>query len=198
MSDSHAHGRRYRRIVVGVWVAVAAAVGGLFLFGPVELTAESIGGALRGTGAWGWVAFGAWLCLRGVLLLPSTPMLLAGAVAFSDSQWVAVGVAMGAVVVSAWLVYLLADRIGLGHYLEDKYPDKLDSLRDKLDSKGGVVGTALWAGNPFVPTSLVCYVAGLTHADLGHYLTGVTLGELPLVLVYVVGGAGLVSQVLPI
>ena len=198
MPDSHPHGRRYRRIIIGIWIVVAASVAGFLFLGPVEPTAESIGGALRSTGAWGWVVFGAWLCLRGILLLPSTPMLLAGSVAFSGSQWLAVALAMGAVVVSAWLVYVLAERVGLGHYLEEKYPDKLDSLRDKIDSKGGVLGIALWAGNPFVPTSLVCYVAGLTHVDLGHYLAGVTLGELPLVALYLVGGAAFASRFLPI
>ena len=184
--------------MAAVWLAVVVGVVAVVAAGPVELTAEGIGRALRATGAWGWVAFGAWLCLRGVLLLPSTPMLLAGAVAFADARGLAVAVAMAGVVVSAWLVYVLAGRIGLGDYLEHRFPDKLDAFRDKLDSRGGTVGVALWAGNPFVPTSLVCYVAGLAHADVRRYLLGVTLGELPLVVLYLVGGAALASRWLPV
>lgn len=181
-----------------VWVVLAATTIALVTLGPVDLTAESIGQALRATGVWGWVVFGTWLCLRGVLLLPSTPMLLAGAVAFAYHQWLAVALAMVGVVVSAWLVYVLADRIGLGDYLEHRFPHKLETFRDKLDSSGGTLGMALWAGNPFVPTSLVCYVAGLAHADVKRYLLGVTLGELPLVVLYVVGGAALASRWLPV
>ena len=49
-----------------------------------------------------------------------------------------------------------------------------------------------------MPTSLVCYVAGLAHADVKRYLLGVTLGELPLVVLYVVGGAALASRWLPV
>ncbi len=198
LSETPSHARRYRRVLVAIWVVLAGAAVALVALGPVEPTAEGITAALRSPGAWGWVVFGGWLCLRGVLLLPSTPMLLAGAVAFADATWAAVAVAVVGVVVSAWLVYVLADRIGLGAYLEHRFPDKLDTFRDRLDSRGGAVGVALWAGNPFVPTSLVCYVAGLAHADVRHYLLGVTVGELPLVVLYLVGGAGLASRFLPV
>ena len=166
--------------------------------GPVEASAEGVTRALRATGPWGWAVFAGWLSLRGVLLLPSTPMLLAGAVAFADARWAAVAVAMSGVVASAWLVYALADRIGLADYLEHRFPDKVEAFRDRLDSRGGTLGVALWAGNPFVPTSLVCYAAGLAHADLRRYLVGVTVGELPLTVLYLVGGAALVSRFLPV
>ena len=196
-SDSPARARRYRHVLFAVWAVLAAGAVALVTLGPVEPTAAGIAAALRSTGPWGWAVFGGWLCLRGVLLLPSTPMLLAGAVAFADARWAAVAVAMAGVVVSAWLVYVLADRIGLGDYLEHHFPDRLASFQDKLDSAKGTVGVALWAGNPFVPTSLVCYVAGLAHADVRHYLAGVTVGEAPLVVLYLVGGAALAARWLP-
>ena len=197
-SDPHPHAVRYRRALVVVWVTLAVGAVALVAFGPVEPSADGVAAALRSTGPWGWAVFAGWLSLRGVLLLPSTPMLLAGAVAFADAQWAAVALAMGAVVVSAWLVYVLADRVGLGHYLEHRFPHKLDAFRDKLDSAGGTVGVALWAANPFVPTSLVCYAAGTAHADVRRYLLGVTVGEAPLVVLYVVGGAALASRWLPV
>ena len=181
-----------------VWVALAAGAVALVTVGPVEASPAGFADALRSTGAWGWAVFAGWLCARGVLLLPSTPMLLAGAVAFADRPWAAVAVAMVGVVVSAWLVYALADRVGLGAYLEHRFPEKLASFRDRLDSRKGTLGVALWAGNPFVPTSLVCYVAGLAHADVRRYLLGVTAGELPLVVLYLVGGAAVAGRFLPL
>ena len=197
-SDAHPRARRYRRVLFAVWAVLAAGAVALVALGPVEPTADGVARALRSTGPWGWAVFGGWLCLRGVLLLPSTPMLLAGAVAFADARWAAVAVAMASIVVSAWLVYVLADRVGLGDYLRHRFPDRLESFQDKLSSRKGAVGVALWAGNPFVPTSLVCYVAGLVHTDLRPYLAGVTASEAPLVALYLVGGAALVGRWLPV
>ena len=50
-----------------------------------------------------------------------------------------------------------------------------------------------WSLFPFVPTDIVCYVAGTLRMQLGKFMLGVTIGEIPIVAFYVAGGTWLFS-----
>ena len=50
-----------------------------------------------------------------------------------------------------------------------------------------------WSVFPFVPTDVICYVAGTLRMHLGKFMLGVTLGEIPIVAFYVAGGTWLFS-----
>jgi uncharacterized membrane protein YdjX (TVP38/TMEM64 family) len=47
---------------------------------------------------------------------------------------------------------------------------------------------ALWAFFPAVPTDLICYAAGLVGMPFRRMMTGLMIGELPLVTLYVLLG----------
>ena len=48
-----------------------------------------------------------------------------------------------------------------------------------------------WSAFPFVPTDVICYVAGTLRMHVGTFLCGVALGELPIVGFYVLAGGRL-------
>ena len=45
-----------------------------------------------------------------------------------------------------------------------------------------------WSAFPFVPTDVICYVAGTLRMQLGKFAAGVALGEVPIVGFYVWAG----------
>ena len=51
-----------------------------------------------------------------------------------------------------------------------------------------------WAMFPFVPTDIICYVAGTFRMHSGKFLLGITLGEIPIVAFYVSSGTLLFAR----
>lgn len=142
------------------------------------------------------LVFGALMTLRGLLLLPTTPVLLAAAVVFADVPALAFGVAIAGVVASAALVYAFADRLGVAAALERRFPNALASMRGRLGGPNGFWVTAVLAATPILPTYLVCYAASLVHVPERPYLAAVALGETPHLALYLFGGAGVVTWLL--
>lgn len=81
--------------------------------------------------------------------------------------------------------------------LAERYPEKLAHVRGKLEGPWAMWFVAAWAFFPVVPTDLICYAAGLVRMPYRRMITGIIIGELPLVTAYIVLGAKL-SEFLPI
>ena len=183
-----------RRMILVVWaLALAALAVAVARSPPDPARLASLAEAYRTPAL---ALFGVVMALRGLLLLPTTPVLLAGAVVFAATPAIAVVVALAGVVASAALVYAFADRLGVAAVLDRRYPEALASMRAHLAGPGGFASTVVLAATPVLPTYLVCYAASLVHVPERPYLVAVALGEAPLVTLYLVGGAELVTHLL--
>lgn len=132
------------------------------------------------------------LCLRGLLLIPSTPLLFIGIALFPP--WLAYSLNMAGILMSSWLVIVAIRNMSLGPRLDRKlmrHP-KADRLKYQTQKHGlpVVVG---WSFFPFAPTDLIVYIGTLVRIRTAHILFGVMVGEAVLNAIYVFGGHQLLS-----
>jgi len=123
--------------------------------------------------------------LRGFTLIPSTPFLLAGILLFGSSPFLLFCVFIASIFIVATLLYYASHFLNFAAYFEKRYPEKIDGIKRKLDSRYGFYFIMLWAFAPFTPTDLICYVAGSLRMRFFKFIIPVILGEGFICLVYI-------------
>lgn len=187
---------RYRRFLTWLWVALVLGVLVWYLGHPQDFTPERFQQILARWGPWAFPGFVIVSFVRGALLIPSTPVVLAGGAVFPEAMPAVLVISMLGIVGSATLLYRFPGFAGYDTVLAGRYPEKLTHLRTQLAKPGAMWFVAAWAFFPVVPTDLICYAAGLVRMPYRRMLMGIIIGELPLVTAYVLLGAKL-SGLLP-
>lgn len=187
---------RYRRFLTWLWAACVLGVLAWYLLRPEDFTAERFERVLAGWGPWAFTGFVAVSLIRGALLIPSTPVVLAGGAFFPEAIPAVLVVSMLGILASATLLYRFPAFAGYDTVLAERYPAKLARLREKLAKPGAMWFVAAWAFFPAVPTDLICYAAGLVRMPYRRMILGIIIGELPLVTAYILLGSKL-SGLLP-
>ena len=172
-----------------IWIAVVVVILGLIVVFPEWLTRESISGLLNQMGGMALLAYLAMSLTRSMLLIPCTPFVLAGAISFPQWPFLVFAISLAGVVVGAFLVYSFPSFGGYDRLLEEKYPEKIASLKRKMQHENAFWFVVAWSFFPLVPTDAVCYVAGIAKMPLRKMLSALMLGEFPLVAAYVFLGA---------
>lgn len=181
-----------RRIACGFWLAVSLALGALYVQRPELIEPANLVGALRQSGPFVLLAYIALSVLRPVTLVPSTALILAGTLLFPERYGLVFVVSLASIVASAALIYYFFDFLGLAELFERRHAARVRWLEEQVRARGFWI-VAGWSAFPFVPTDVICYVAGSLRMPVGKYLLGVTLGEIPIVAFYVAGGTWLFS-----
>lgn len=168
-----------------LWAAAAVLLIGLTVAGfvlPVKEWAEAFQGWIEGFGAWGMAIFALAYVLAVVLLVPASPLTIAGGLAFGF--W-AIPLIVVSATIGATLAFLVA------RYLARKKVQKLIAHRpnftavDKAVSKEGWKIVALLRLSPAVPFSLQNYVMGVSQVGLVPYIVATFLGIVPGTALYV-------------
>jgi uncharacterized membrane protein YdjX (TVP38/TMEM64 family) len=186
-----------KSVTTWIWLALVAGVLLLWIADPSLFSQGRLEGTLRGWGPWAFTGFALASLIRGPLLIPSTPIVLAGGALFPERLPQVLLVSMIGIVFSAVLLHRFPGFAGYDRKLAAKYPEKLAQLQAHLRKPRAVGFVAAWAFFPAVPTDLICYAAGLVRMPLGRLLAGIVIGELPLVTAYVLAGrhvAGLLTS----
>lgn len=123
--------------------------------------------------------------LRGFTLIPSTPFVIAGTLLFPKSLFLVLLVSMCGIVFSGTLIFYLADYLGFSRIFNNKYPDEIAGVNQKLQSPFGMFFIFAWAFFPFVPTDLICYVAGTAKINYLKFLIALVSGEIIIVSIYI-------------
>ncbi len=105
---------------------------------------------------------------------------------------------MAGIIFSATLLYFFAEKMGFGEYLKRKYPEKINKIQQQLNKPQGKWMVAAWAWFPFIPTDIICYVAGLVKMRYTLMISGIFLGESILVSIYLYLGKDILSSILTI
>lgn len=124
--------------------------------------------------------------VRGFLLIPLTPLLLAGILVFPPLPLFLVTLA--GIWFSSALIYWLSRRLRLDQFFRRHYPAQLDRLTALLH-KAELPVILLWSFAPFTPTDLIVYVCSVLHVNAWKTLGGVLVGEAAVCAVYIFGGA---------
>ena len=178
---------RIRRIALGLWVVLVVTLTALYAMSPELLRPETLVDALRRSGQPVLAAYVLLCVVRAFTLIPSTVLIIVGALLFPDRPWFVMVSSLGGVVVSAALVYFFFDFLGIGDLFERRHARRVRWLEEQMNTRGFWLVLA-WSAFPFVPTDMICYVAGTLRMHFGTFTAGVALGELPVVGFYVLAG----------
>jgi uncharacterized membrane protein YdjX (TVP38/TMEM64 family) len=184
-----------RLTCIFVWVAIIVACISTYLVYPSLFTAEKIAAFLRQFTAAIWLAYLVMSMLRGLTLLPSTPLVLAGTVLFPAQPVTVLAVSMVGIVFSSSMIYFFSELLGFSEYFEGHKPEQTHRIRKRLEHPLGSLFVAAWAFFPLVPTDLVCYLAGTTKMSYPKFIAAVFLGEIILCSVYIFFGGTLMNLV---
>ena len=182
-----------RRIALSFWAVVTVGLVLLYTAKPELIEAENLVVALKSTETFAMVAYAAISVFRPVTMVPSTVLIIVGTLLFPGQYWFVFTVSLVGVSLSSLFVYYFFDFLGLKKVFERKYATRVRWLEKQLQLRGFwmVVG---WAMFPFVPTDIICYVAGTFRMHRGKFLLGITLGEIPIVAFYVSSGTLLFAR----
>ncbi|MFN2501101.1 MAG: TVP38/TMEM64 family protein [Pyrinomonadaceae bacterium] len=184
-----------RAILIAVWVAVILFCLGAYLTNPAAFTAENIAFFLRGFHGEIWLVYLAMSALRGFTLLPSTPLVIAGTLLFPEQPILVLFVSLTGILLSSSMIYFFSDFLGFSAYFERHNADATYKLRARLEHPLGFLFVTAWAFFPFVPTDLVCYLAGTTKMSYWKFIASIFVGELVLCSMYVFFGGALLNYV---
>lgn len=177
-----------KKVFYYLWLAVIAILLSLFLFQPGSFTPENIAAFFQEYSGQLLFVYIAVSLLRGLFLIPSTPFIIAGTLLFPDQPWTVFTISIIGVIVGSTLVYYMSDALGFSEKLEKKYPKKIERWHRRLNSPWAASIVIAWSFFPLVPTDVICYVAGIVKMPYRILISGVIIGELVLVYLYVFYG----------
>jgi len=175
---------RTGRVATYVWVLAATLVALLWFRDPSLFTKESIAGIVENWGPWALAGFVAVSLIRGLFLVPSTPIILAGGMLFPDMLPAVFLISIAGIVLSATVLYRMPGLGGYDELLERKYPAKIARVKGHLVKPYSFWLVVGWSFFPLVPTDVICYAAGLVQMSYRRMIFALLLGEIPLVLGY--------------
>jgi uncharacterized membrane protein YdjX (TVP38/TMEM64 family) len=184
---------RFDRVSQGVWIAICLIIGIMLLFNPSMLTPDKIQGVVTNYGSTALFIYISISMFRGFFLIPSTPFVLAGVAMYPENPIMVISISMAGILFSATLLYFFSQRLGFSLFLERKYPSAIKSTGELLSGNWATTFIAAWSVFPFVPTDVICYVAGMIKMPYHKMLLGLFIGEFVLISAYVYLGKGLIS-----
>ena len=183
-----------RYICLGAWLSVIVIGISAYLISPSSFTAESIATFLTEFHGPIWILYLLLSVMRGFTLLPSTPLVLAGAMLYPQQPFLVLAISLLGIVISSSMIYWFSDLLGFDEYFESKKPHHVEKIRTKLEHPLGLGFVSLWAFFPLVPTDAVCYVAGSIRMHFAKFIGAIFVGELILCSVYVFAGGRIFSM----
>lgn len=164
----------------------------LYAVNPEWRTPETWVALLRRSGQPVLLGYLALSVMRPLTLVPSTVLIVVGTLLFPAQPWFVGISSLAGVVASAAGIYYFFEFLGLAKLFERHHAARVRRLEGQVRRKGFWVVLA-WSAFPFVPTDVICYVAGTLRMNLWVFLSAIALGELPLVTFYVVMGGWLID-----
>ena len=178
---------RIRLIGLGLWIVLVLTLTVIYALNPELRSAKAWVEILRGTGQPLLLGYLVLSIIRPFTLVPSTMLIIVGTALFPTQPGFVAVSSLAGVVASAALVYYFFEFLGLADLFEAKHAAQVRRLEQEMQTKGFWV-VLVWSAFPFVPTDVICYVAGTLRMNLWAFLTAVALGELPIVTFYVMMG----------
>jgi len=184
-----------RKVFLALWALIVIAGVASYLYSPGSFSAENIAAFMRKFGGVIWLIYFLFSAFRGFTLLPSTPLVLAGTILFPEQPFAVLAVSMTGILLSSTMIYYCSEFLGFDEYFEDHKPETAHKIRQKLEHPLGFLFVAGWAFFPFVPTDLVCYLAGTTRMKFWKFIVAVGVGEMILCTFYIFFGGSLLKYV---
>lgn len=178
-----------KRIIGSLWLVIVFGILSFYALNPQYFQAYTVKHIFSHNlvfGVWVYLILGT---LRGMTLLPSTPMVLAGMLVFPPTLLYLVNFVC--IFTSSTIVYYWSGYLGFGEYFNTRHPRQLWQLKHALQKRELYVIT-LWGFCPAVPTDMICYASKVLNIKLWKCLLGVAVGEGIICAIYIFGGGKIV------
>ncbi|MBV9217715.1 MAG: TVP38/TMEM64 family protein [Acidobacteria bacterium] len=181
-------GRIARRAVICLWAIVIGSAISAYLISPTNFTAANIAAFIERFQGAIWLVYFCLSAIRGITLLPSTPLVLAGTLLFPAHPWPVLIVSLIGIFLSSSMIYFGSEFLGFDEYFEARKPVLVHRIRRRLEHPLGLLFVGAWAFFPLVPTDAVCYVAGTSRMNFPKFIAAVMAGEALLCSIYIFSG----------
>jgi uncharacterized membrane protein YdjX (TVP38/TMEM64 family) len=185
----------FRKAAIAIWILIILVGIVSYFTWPEFFTPKNIASLLEKFQGEALLIYLGISILRGLTLLPSTPLVIAGTLLFPQQAWLVLAVSLLGILVSSAMIYWFSDLLGFSEFFETRKPEHVKKIRGRLEHPTGIFFVALWAFFPAVPTDAVCYVAGSTRMHFPKFLGAIFLGELILCSIYIFGGGWLAAEI---
>lgn len=118
-----------------------------------------------------------YLIILGLLFLPALPLYI---------------IIMIGVMASCVLVYFFFEYLHIDQLLDKKYAKQVNLTKYYL-SKYELPVIVFWSMSPFLPSDVICYVAGTLRINFYKFILGMFVGEGLMCAVYIFGGKYLLN-----
>ncbi len=186
--------RIVRWICIGIWLSIPLGCLSAYFYDPSAFSAENIAAFLRRFEHGVWAVYITLSVFRGFTLLPSTPLVIAGTILFPSQPLMVLMVSMAGILISSAMIYYFSEFLGFDDYFEDHKPELSHKIKQRLEHPMGFFIVSGWAFFPFVPTDLVCYLAGTTRMHFGKFIVAVAAGEALLCVIYIYFGGSILDS----
>ncbi len=142
-----------------LWLVVVAALLLLLAFNPTLVSRESISQLLGQLGTSALVVYILLSLTRALIMIPSTPFILAGAISFPEMPILIFVISYIGVVVGTLLIYSFPAFGNYDEYLESKYPKHICVINGLMQVRYSFLFFLCWSFFPLLPSVLIFYVA---------------------------------------
>jgi uncharacterized membrane protein YdjX (TVP38/TMEM64 family) len=175
--------KQVKQFIRGLWL-IAILIGLVYYFmNPNDFTPQSIKAFMENQGSNLLIFYTLVSFFRGLFLIPSTPLVIAGAIIFPEQLWLVFIISMAGILFSASLIYFASDFLDFDKLFDKIKSKKVQTLRQKINNYGFWV-VLVWSFFPLVPTDLICYIAGTIKMSYYKFILALFIGESILVAIY--------------
>jgi uncharacterized membrane protein YdjX (TVP38/TMEM64 family) len=108
------------------WLLIIAAAVLAYIINPNSFAPVQIAEFLRRFEGSALIAYFFLSSIRGLTLLPSTPLVLAGVIVFPESPWTVLTISLIGIGISSTLIYWLSEWLGIAQHFEERKPRHID------------------------------------------------------------------------
>ncbi len=185
----------FKRLGQVLWIGTLAAGVISYVAAPHLFTADSIAAFLLRFQSTIWLIYIGFSIIRGMTLLPSTPLVIAGTLLFPSQPVAVLLVSIAGIVISSTMIYFFSEYFGFSDFFEQHKPEVTHQIKARLEHPFGFLFVAARAFFPLVPTDLVCYLAGTTKMNFWKFIIAVAAGEMVLCGFYIFLGGAVLDHV---
>ena len=175
---------RLKKLIGWIWLSLIVLMFVFLAFNPKYLSVSYLSEMIREYEGNIWMVYSAMLLFRCLVMFPSTPLLFLGYVIFPKYIFLVTGMVIISILISATFFYFFAGSMGWLHFFRKKYPVQMNRIEMKLQQPKSIYIVMFWSILPVFPTDVLCYIAGIVKMPFKIFISGVFLGQLPVMYLY--------------
>lgn len=183
-----------RKILFAIWMGFVILALSVYIFN-APLVKSLITSLLTKPPIWAYAILLLLGSVRGFTLIPSTFLIIVGLL-FIPAVPLYFIILIG-VIISSVSVYYFFEYLHIDTLVKDKYKALLEK-GSKYLSKYELPVIVIWSMAPFLPTDVICYLAGTARVNVGKFVLGILIGEGIICAVYIFGASALFHAIVGI